>query len=55
MDHAMPRWDDASLSRALDALLQADRAAKETRLSSEEQLLRNVIGDVRHDGTGCGW
>ena len=40
---AMPRWDDASLSHALDALLEADRAAKETRLSSEEQLLSNVI------------
>ena len=40
---AMPLWDDASLAHALDALLEADHAAKETRLSSEEQLLSNVI------------
>ncbi|MEP7345407.1 MAG: DNA polymerase III subunit delta [Gemmatimonadaceae bacterium] len=40
---AISLWDDASLGSAIDALLQADRAAKETRLSSEEQLLSNVI------------
>lgn len=40
---ALHRWDDASLQRAMDILLDADRAAKETRLSSEEQLLRNVV------------
>jgi DNA polymerase-3 subunit delta len=40
---AMPLWDDASLSHALDTLLEADHAAKEARLSSEEQLLSTVV------------
>ena len=41
--HAIPHWNEPALSQALDALLQADRAAKETRLSSEEQLLNTVV------------
>lgn len=40
---AIPIWDDTSLADALDALLEADRAAKETRYSSEEQLVRNAV------------
>jgi len=39
----VPRWDAASIAHALDALLQADRAAKETKFSSEEQVLSNLI------------
>lgn len=37
------RWSTASLERALDALLDADRALKETRLSSEEQILSTLV------------
>jgi DNA polymerase-3 subunit delta len=40
---AIPRWDDASLDRALTVLFEAERAAKETRLSSEEQLVTGVV------------
>jgi DNA polymerase III subunit delta len=39
----LPLWDDASLDRALDTLLDADRAAKESRVSSEEQLVSSLI------------
>lgn len=37
------RWDAASIDRALEALLAADRAAKDTRLSSDEQLLASLV------------
>lgn len=37
------RWDVASIDRALDALLAADRAAKDTRLSSDEQMLASLV------------
>jgi DNA polymerase-3 subunit delta len=37
------RWDAASIDRALAALLAADRAAKDTRISSEEQLLASLV------------
>lgn len=37
------RWDSASIDRALDALLAADRAAKDTRLSSDEQMLASLV------------
>ena len=40
---ALPRWDDVVLDRALTALFEAERAAKETRLSSEEQLVVGVV------------
>lgn len=40
---AIPNWDEASLSHALDAVFEAERSAKETRLSSEEQILSNVV------------
>lgn len=37
------RWDSATVEQALTALLAADRAAKDTRLSSEEQLLASLV------------
>jgi len=37
------RWDAASVERGLAALLAADRAVKDTRISSEEQLLASLI------------
>ena len=36
-------WDHESLERAFDALLTADVALKETRVSSEEQVLTTLI------------
>jgi DNA polymerase III subunit delta len=40
---AVDRWDQRSLDQALDALLVADAALKETRFSSEEQLLTTLV------------
>lgn len=37
------RWDAPSLERALAVLLSADRAAKDTRISSEEQQLASLV------------
>ena len=37
------RWDAASVERGLEALLAADRAAKDTRISLEEQLLATLV------------
>lgn len=37
------RWSARAIDDALDALLAADAALKETRLSSEEQLLANLV------------
>jgi DNA polymerase III subunit delta len=37
------RWDDGAIDAALDALLAADIALKETRLSSDTQLLTNLV------------
>lgn len=37
------RWDAASIDRALDTLLAADRLAKDTRISSDEQLLSSLV------------
>ena len=37
------RWSARALDRALDALLDADRALKETRLSSEEQIMSTLV------------
>ena len=37
------RWSAAQLDAALSALLAADVALKETRLSSEEQLLTSLV------------
>ncbi len=40
---AVPRWTDAELDQALRQLLMADAAAKESRVSSDEQLLTSLI------------
>jgi DNA polymerase-3 subunit delta len=40
---AAERWSRESLDRALDTLLEADAALKESRVSSEEQLLASVV------------
>jgi DNA polymerase-3 subunit delta len=40
---AAERWTRESLDRALDSLLEADVALKESRVSSEEQLLATVV------------
>ena len=37
------RWPPAEIDRALDVLLAADRGLKETRLSSDAQLLSTVV------------
>lgn len=37
------RWSAASLDRALDTLLEADKSLKETRLSSEEQIMSTLV------------
>jgi len=37
------RWNAAALDRALDTLLEADLALKESRVSSEEQLLATLV------------
>jgi len=40
---AADRWSRESLDRALDALLETDVALKESRVSSEEQLLASLL------------
>jgi DNA polymerase-3 subunit delta len=40
---AAERWSREALDRALDTLLEADIALKESRVSSEEQLLTTVV------------
>ena len=40
---AADRWRRESLNRALDSLLEADVALKESRVSSEEQVLASLI------------
>lgn len=40
---AVPAWRARELEDAIDALLAADRALKETRLSSEHQLLASLV------------
>ena len=37
------RWSPSALDRALDALLEADKALKETRLSSEDQIMSTLV------------
>jgi DNA polymerase-3 subunit delta len=41
--NAAGRWSTADLDRALDALLAADCALKESRVSSEEQILSTLV------------
>jgi DNA polymerase-3 subunit delta len=40
---AAERWSRESLDRALDSLLETDIALKESRVSSEEQLLATLV------------
>lgn len=40
---ALEAWDDAALDRAMDALLAADIALKETRVSSDEEILARLV------------
>jgi len=40
---AAERWSRESLDKALDLLLETDVALKESRVSSEEQLLATVV------------
>lgn len=40
---AVPRWSVAACDRAIGALLSADVALKETRVSSEEQILATTV------------
>jgi DNA polymerase-3 subunit delta len=40
---AADRWSRESLDRALDSLLETDIALKESRVSSEEQLLSTLV------------
>ncbi|HXC24658.1 MAG TPA: DNA polymerase III subunit delta [Gemmatimonadaceae bacterium] len=40
---AVPQWSAVACRRALDALLAADVALKETRVSSEEQILETAV------------
>jgi DNA polymerase-3 subunit delta len=40
---ALGRWSPASLDRSLEALLEADIALKETKFSSEEQIVSTLI------------
>jgi DNA polymerase III subunit delta len=41
--HALRHWDDAAIDRAVALLLAADAALKDTRISSEEQLLTSLL------------
>jgi len=40
---AVPRWSREACERAIDVLLAADVALKETRVSSEEQIVSTVV------------
>ena len=40
---SVDRWSAEGLERALDGLLEADKALKETRLSSEEQIVSTLV------------
>lgn len=41
--HALRHWDNAAIDRAVALLLAADAALKDTRISSEEQLLTSLL------------
>ncbi len=41
--HALRHWDDAAIDRAVALLLAADAALKDTKISSEEQLLTSLL------------
>ena len=40
---SVERWNMDSINHALDSLLEADRALKETRISSEEQIVSTLV------------
>jgi DNA polymerase-3 subunit delta len=40
---ALPQWDAARCDRALDLLLMTDQALKDTKTSSEEQVLETLV------------
>ncbi len=48
---ALRHWDTASVDRALELLLAADLALKDTRISSEEQLLTSLLLAMTAGGT----
>jgi DNA polymerase-3 subunit delta len=48
---AAARWDARSLDAALDALLKADLALKDTRVSSDEQILETLVLSLCAGGT----
>ena len=48
--HALRQWDAVSVDRALELLLAADLALKETKISSEEQLLTSLLLAMTADG-----
>lgn len=41
--HALPHWDSSSVNRALELLITADAALKDSRISSEEQILSTML------------
>ncbi|HEV8410878.1 MAG TPA: DNA polymerase III subunit delta [Gemmatimonadaceae bacterium] len=41
--HAVKHWDEAAIDRAISLLLAADLSLKDTRISSEEQLLTSLL------------
>ena len=41
--HAVKHWDNGAIDRAISLLLAADLALKDTRISSEEQLLTSLL------------
>ena len=50
---AVERWTAADVEQALDTLLEADAALKESRLSSDEQLLATLILSLCGDAERC--
>ncbi len=47
--HAVRHWDDAAVDRATSLLLAADIALKDTRISSEQQLLTSLLLSMTAD------
>lgn len=54
---SLPLWSEAAVRAGLRVLLATDRAFKDSRIASEEQLLTNVVlelcGDVRRAGAAA--
>jgi DNA polymerase III subunit delta len=47
--HAVRHWDSGAIDRAISLLLAADLALKDTRISSEEQLLTSLLLSMTAD------